>query len=184
MSKEPPRAVPADPNHRRRPEYIGLYVVWWDDGSWEWIKCVNCGAELTSRTSKERGCGATCASVVTDTMKESILREERISARGHLEAKRRATSRAVGPRPVAPRPVGPRRTSGTRPRKRLLDPPNEFQTQSKPRGISNEQAKELARLQRAAGEAYSGSGMTEARARAEIQRLKLKLAGDDGGMRP
>src|SRR5690242_15686549 len=99
-------------------------------------------------------------------MKESVLREERINARDHLEAKRRATSR----------PVGPRRTSGTRPRKRLLDPPNEFRTQSKPRGISNEQAKELARLQRAAGEAYSGSGMTEARARAEIQRLKAEVS--------
>jgi hypothetical protein len=50
--------------------------------------------------------------------------------------------------------------------------PSRRRTKSKPKGITNEQAKELARLQRAAGEPYSGSGMTERAARAEIERLK------------
>jgi hypothetical protein len=45
VSKNPPRALPGDPAHPRGIKYYGLYVVWWDDGNWEWIKCVNCGAE-------------------------------------------------------------------------------------------------------------------------------------------
>jgi hypothetical protein len=46
---------------------------------------------------------------------------------------------------------------------------------SKPKGITNDQAKELAQLQKAADERYSGSGMTESMAHAEIHRLKRHL---------
>jgi hypothetical protein len=52
------------------------------------------------------------------------------------------------------------------------DPHN---AKGKAKGISNSQAKELARLQRVAGETYSGSGITEDQARAEIQRLRRLL---------
>ncbi len=41
----------------------------------------------------------------------------------------------------------------------------------KPKGITNKQAKFLASLQRRAGEKYSGSGMTSAKAAKEIDRL-------------
>jgi hypothetical protein len=44
------------------------------------------------------------------------------------------------------------------------------------KGITNPQAKLLARLQRRADEPYSGAGMTSRRARAEIARLKRKLS--------
>lgn len=33
MSKTAPRALPADRERQRGTRYIGLYVVWWDDGN-------------------------------------------------------------------------------------------------------------------------------------------------------
>ena len=166
--------MPADPDRRREPRYIGLYVVWWDDGNWEWIKCVNCGAELTTRESRERGCGPTCADVVTEAAKQAILNEERINAQAYLEEKKRpkrarrrapTKSRASTPNTAAyqsrastPNRAGYRQGMGG--------------AKSKPKGITNEQANELARLQRAAGEAYTGRGMTEREARAEIDKLR------------
>ena len=154
--------MPADPERRRRVRYVGVYVVWWDDGNWEWIKCVNCGADLTTRESRERGCGPTCAQVVTESAKEARLREERINAtaypeeQAHPGGRRRA---ALGKSPTRP----PNQGGGQ---------PALGRASGKPKGITNDQAKELARLQRAAGEPYSGSEMTESQARAEIQRLK------------
>ena len=162
MSKKPPRSLPADSNRRRGIRYVGLYVVWWDDDNWEWIKCVNCGAELTTPQSRERGCGPTCAAVVTEAAKAARLREERINARAYLEEKKRPGRRRV----VAPGTS--RNSTPGQPAER----PSTWRTKSKPKGITNEQAKELARLQKAAGETYSGSGMTEREAHAEIQRLK------------
>jgi Family of unknown function (DUF6011) len=151
----------ADPERRREIRYVGLYVVWWDDGNWEWIKCVNCGAELTSPTSRERGCGPTCAEVVTEAAKQARLREERINARAYLEEKKRPRRR---------RRAAPTRSGAGTPTN-VDGHPGPSRGKSKPKGITNEQAKELARLQRAAGEPYSGSGMTEREARAQIQRL-------------
>lgn len=162
VSRRPPRALPTDPERPRRPRYIGLYVLWWDDGNWEWIKCVNCGAELTTRKSRERGYGPRCATVVTEAAKQAKLREERINAGTYLEEKTRPGSR----RRAAPG-SGRARTPNT-----ADGQPGKWRTKPKPKGITNEQAKELARLQRAAGEPYSGSGMTEREARVEIQRLK------------
>ena len=165
MSRKPPRALPAD--HERPPRgirYIGLYVVWWDDGNWEWIKCVNCGAELTTRESRERGCGPTCANVVTEAAKQARLREERINAREYLEEKKRPKR--------AYRPALRKRRASASAQNRSNYQRGVSQPRSKPKGITNEQAKELARLQRAAGEAYTGSGMTEREARAEIERLR------------
>jgi hypothetical protein len=75
VSKKPPQALSGDPAHPRSIKYSGIYVVWWDDGNWEWIKCVNCGAELTTPKSRERGCGPTCAEVVTEAAKEAISRD-------------------------------------------------------------------------------------------------------------
>jgi hypothetical protein len=43
------------------------------------------------------------------------------------------------------------------------------------RGISNDQARELARLQRALGERYSGSGMTADEAERVIQVARARL---------
>jgi hypothetical protein len=43
------------------------------------------------------------------------------------------------------------------------------------KGITNRQAKLLARLQRWAGESYSGAGMTSKRARSEIMRLERQI---------
>ena len=45
----------------------------------------------------------------------------------------------------------------------------------KPKGITNEQAKYLASLQRRAGEKYSGSGLTSRQASDEIKRVLRKL---------
>jgi hypothetical protein len=166
VPKKPPQALPADPGRRRGVRYIGIYVVWWDDGTWEWSKCVNCGAQLTKRESRERGCGPSCAAVVTAAVKEAILREERINAEACLEAKRRPATR----RRRASKRIPAAREFNTTRLPAAPRPGNERSTR-KPRGITNEQAKELARLQRTAGESYTGNGMTEREARAEIQRL-------------
>jgi hypothetical protein len=113
-----------------------------------------------------RGYGPSCAAIVTAATKEAILRGERINAEAYLDDKRhpatrrrRARERITDAReftttrlPAAPRPGNERSTS-------------------KPRGITNQQTKELARLQRAAGEPYTGNGMTLREARAEIQQL-------------
>jgi hypothetical protein len=166
--------LPADPERRREPRYIGQYVVWWDDGNWEWIKCVNCGAELTTRESRERGCGPTCVNVVTEAAKQALLSEERINAQAYLEEKKR---------PKRARRSAPRKSRASIPdtavdQSRASTPDRaDYQqsmtrAKSKPKGITNEQAKELARLQRAAGEAYTGRGMTEREARAEIEKLR------------
>lgn len=48
---------------------------------------------------------------------------------------------------------------------------------AKPKGISNDQARQLAALQRTAGERYSGHGLSAAQASAEIGRLHAKLDG-------
>ena len=162
MTRKRPRALPADPKRRRGIRYLGVHVVWWDDGNWEWIKCVNCGAELTTSESRERGCGPTCAQVVTEATQAATLREERINARAYLEEKKRPGRR---------RPYSAMGSGAYPPIKADSQPRNSW-TKSKPKGITNEQAKELARPQRAAGEPYSGRRMTEHEARAEIQRLK------------
>ena len=154
--------MPADPERHRGVRYVGVYVVWWDDGNWEWLKCVHCGAELTTRESRERGCGPSCARVVTEAEKGAKLREERLNAETYLEEKKRP-GRRRRTAPAKSRASAPNEPRGQ---------PSQWRTRSKPKGITNEQAKELARLQRAAGEPYSGSGMTEREARAEIQRLK------------
>ncbi len=165
MSKRPPRALPADPGHPRRIKYYGSYILWWDDGNWEWIKCVNCGAELTTLKSRERGCGPTCAQVVTEAAKGAILREERRNAKAYLEEKKHPRKRR---RPT--RASSTTRIQGDE-RSQLRSAPRK----SKPKGITNVQAKELAQLQKAAGERYSGSGMTESMAHPEIQRLERQL---------
>jgi hypothetical protein len=162
VSRTPPRALPADPERPREPRYIGLYVVWWDDSNWEWIKCVNCGAELTTRESRERGCGPSCAKVVTEAAKEARLREERTNVETYREEKKRR-GRPRGPAPGRGGAGTPNKADGQ---------PDKWPMKPKPKGITNAQAKELARLQRTAGEPYSGSGMTEREARAEIRRLK------------
>ena len=113
-------------------------------------------------SSRERGCGPTCAQVVTEAAKAATLREERVSARAYLEEKKRPERR---------RSRGTAGSGAYAPIKADSQPRN-WRTKSKPKGITNEQAKELGRLQRAAGERYSGSGMTEREARAGIQRLK------------
>lgn len=94
------------------------------------------GAELTTLKSRERGCGPTCAQVVTEAAKGAILREERRNAKAHLDEKksprkRRRTTRAMGTR----------RMQGNE-RSQLRSAPRE----SKPKGITNDQAKELAQL--------------------------------------
>jgi len=91
VAKKPAQPLPPDPNRRRGIRYPGLYVIWWDDGTWEWIKCVNCGSELTTQKSRQQGCGSTCALVVTEAMKDARLREERINARAYLEEKARSS---------------------------------------------------------------------------------------------
>lgn len=166
--------MPADPERRREPRYIGLYVVWWGDGNWEWIKCVNCGAELTTRESRGRGCGPTCANVVTEAAKQAILSEERINAQAYLEEKKRPKrARRSAPRKSR---ASTSNTAADESRASTLNRADDRQgmrrSKSKPNGITNEQAKELARLQRAAGETYTGRGMTEREARAEIERLR------------
>jgi hypothetical protein len=165
VSKKPPRALAADPGHPRRMRYYGTYILWWDDGDWEWIKCVNCGAELTSLESRERGCGPTCAQVVTEAAKGAILCEERRNAEAYLEEKKNPRTRR--------RPTRARSTTRSQDdeRSQVKSAPRK----SKAKGITNDQAKELAQLQKAAGERYSGSGMTESMAHAEIQRLKRQL---------
>jgi hypothetical protein len=52
------------------------------------------------------------------------------------------------------------------------------------RGISNDQARELAQLQRAAGVPYSGNGMTAAAAAAAIRDLKRGTRTRPGGLVP
>jgi hypothetical protein len=47
---------------------------------------------------------------------------------------------------------------------------------NKPHGITNRQAGYLARLQRQAGEPYTGRGMTTDQAAAEIERLAMERA--------
>jgi hypothetical protein len=145
--------------------YYGTYILWWDDGNWEWIKCVDCGAELTTSESRERGCGPTCARVVSEAAKEAILRQERRNAAAYLHEKKHPQTR--------------RRTAPARSTVRVLGDserrPSSGPRKSKPKGITNEQAKELARLQKSAGERYTGSGMTEHRALAEIRRLRREL---------
>jgi hypothetical protein len=168
VARKPAQSLPDDPARKRGVHYNGLYVVWWDDGSWEWQKCVNCGAQLTSRASRERGYGPSCATVVTSAATEAILREERINAEAYLEEKRHPAPRphrSAKGRPIDTSgltriqlPAVPR-SSGQRPAQRA-------------KGITNEQAKELGRLQRAAGEPYTGNGMTAREARQDIQRLK------------
>jgi hypothetical protein len=173
VSKKPANPLPPDRNRRRGVRYVGMYVVWWDDGNWEWIKCVNCGSDLTSQSSREHGCGPTCALVVTEAMKEARLRDERILAEAYLAEKARGGST----------PRASSRRSRSVPRARGIGQPKNRQPPSKLRGITNEQAKELARLQRAAGESYTGHGMSEAQAAAEIRRL-ISVAAADATARP
>lgn len=167
VARKSAKTLPDDPERRRGIRYSGHYVVWWDDGRWEWLRCVNCGTPLTSRASRERGYGAACADVVTQAAIDAILRDERANAEAYLEEKRCPARR---PRRTPKRTVLDLEgftTTHLLPGPRSVDQPSA----RRPRGMTNEQAKELARLQRAAGEPYSGNGMTEREARAEIQRL-------------
>jgi Family of unknown function (DUF6011) len=169
VSKRPARVLPEDRSRRRGIKFYGEYVLWWDDGNWEWVKCVNCGRPLTALESRERGCGRSCAALVTDTAKKSILREEHAKAEAYREETRRpAVSRRR--RPAKRAPIDTKGFTTTR----LPDAPRStgWRAATKPNGITNDQAKELARLQRAADETYTGSGMTEQQASAEIRRLK------------
>jgi hypothetical protein len=86
-------------------KHYGTYILWWDDGNWEWIKCVNCGAELTTPESRERGWGPTCAQVVTEAAKEAVLRQERRNAAAYLDEKRHPQKRrrTAPARSTAPR---------------------------------------------------------------------------------
>jgi hypothetical protein len=170
VPKQPAKALPADPTRRRGVRYVGEYVVSWDDGSWEWLKCVNCGRPLTTTESRERGCGTGCEAVVTNAAKEAILSSERRNAELNLEQKRN---------PKRPRRPSVKRapvdTSG--PGTIRLAAASRSQTPRpgrKQRGITNQQAKQLAALQRAAGEAYGGSGITEREARSAILSLKRR----------
>jgi hypothetical protein len=51
------------------------------------------GVPLTTRKSRERGCGPSCAAVVTAAAKEAILHEERINAEAYLQEKRPPATR-------------------------------------------------------------------------------------------
>jgi hypothetical protein len=170
MRRKPAGPLPADPKRARAVRYPGLYVTVWDDGSWEWVKCVNCGKPLTTLESRQRGSGPSCAAVVTPAAKEAILSAERVNAAAYLDEKRNPTPqyrRAAKQRPVD--------TSG--PDTVRLPPGSRSQMQpcrKKARGITNPQAKLLGRLQREVGETYTGNGMTEAEARREINRLRTR----------
>lgn len=171
MAKKPAHSLRADPARPRKPRYIGEYVVWWDDGNWEWLKCIACGAPLSTQKSRELGAGPSCAPLVTDAARSRVLAEER----ARVPEYQYETSRRWRPRPERQKP---RRVDTSGPATIRLPPETPRRSRgatSKPRGITNQQAKELARLQRAAGESYSGSGLTEDEARSEIARLKRAL---------
>jgi hypothetical protein len=65
------------------------------------------------------------------------------------------------------------RDRGGEPLERIVPPPRSV---PKPRGISNDQARELAGLQRRLGERYTGSGMTAADADRAIRAARERLA--------
>ena len=174
MARKPPEPLPPGPSRPRIPKYPGIYVIWWDDGTWEWQKCVVCGQPLTSPASRARGYGPSCALVVTEVTTEAVLAEERRNAEAYLEEERNP-HRVRRPRPKrAPIDTSGPLTVRLPPAPRSIDPgQRRGSTQrAKPKGIGNAQAKELARLQRAAGKSYSGSGMSEREAALEIARLK------------
>src|ERR1700756_287627 len=102
--------------------------------------------------------GPTCAQVVTETAKEARLREERRHTEAYLaEKKRPRTTRR-------PRPTSGSAGLRTDLSRRRSAP----RTGRKPKGTTNAQVKELARLPKAAGEPYGGRGLTEREARVEI----------------
>jgi hypothetical protein len=103
--------------------------------------------------------------VVTEAAKGTILREERRNARAYLDEKKNPRKRR--------RPTRARAT--TRIQGDVGSQLRSEPRKSKPKGITNDQAKAQTQLQKAAGERFSGCGMTESMAHAEIQRLKRQL---------
>ena len=93
------------------------------------------------------------------------MREERRNAKAYLDENKHPRKRR---RPTRARDA--RRIHGD-----MGSQVRSAPSKSKPQGITNDQAKQLAQLQKAAGERYGGSGMTESMAHAEIQRLKRQL---------
>jgi hypothetical protein len=69
---------PAPP---RKAKFIGQWITWWDDDSWEFHSCVRCGEPLTGKRSIKRGYGPGCAAEVTPELVMLRRSTDRAAAR-------------------------------------------------------------------------------------------------------
>jgi hypothetical protein len=89
----------------RTPRWVGLHIIWWGGGDWEFTNCVRCGEPLRSARSVQNGYGPSCAGASgIASLVRTVLAAERARARHAIRA-------AV---PVAPHNRRARRSAGAR----------------------------------------------------------------------